>query len=286
MESFDKVSLGFAEFVSQLLRETFDAAIFSQNHQIEQYAQLEKSLNLSNDKFYEQYITHEALHEREIEVFGRAITPQSTIDENFVDLVKIIFTDIKGILHNKKITINGAKIIKNFLIEEIVDEKKAAIQLLINQSESARLVIDSGEIKAKLELSNYSRNVFGNTGINGPPPRPNLSNNNNSQPEELRRNSVESPEPAVDDSSLRETMRETRTAPMREGITSHRVKLNGIEFDEVSDPATKMKTILINKDSIISNKPSLLPVRVIAKPVSGTSNSNLYSEVTIKFKMV
>lgn len=70
MEDFKEVSLGFAEFVSQLIQETFDAVLSSQNYQLEKYAELEAKMNLPNNVFAEYYITNEQIETKNWSISG------------------------------------------------------------------------------------------------------------------------------------------------------------------------------------------------------------------------
>jgi len=108
MSQFDEVDLGFAEFVSNLIEETFDATLSAQQHQHEKYAEMISSLALDDLDFYEECIAN------------------SDAEEGLSELEKI----------------------------ELAKLRKTLLNALIEKGEMPRLIVDSGEIRAKLELSN------------------------------------------------------------------------------------------------------------------------------------
>lgn len=268
MAEFNKVSLGFAEFVSQLLHETFDAVLSAQNYQMEKYSELEKALSISEVVFKELYISDEELLAKEIELFGTSITENMIVNENLLKSIISNFPDFNesnGIVKGK-LVLTGKEEIKNNLALILVTEKRDKIREMINKSDMVRLMVDSGEIRAKLELTNiYQDN-----------------------------------EAKTDDSkSPAETGSIGKTKILKKPIITKSANLDfknigdlkssGLKVNIFEDEVTKQKTVLIDKSSIQKSeiKPSTLPnVRLIATPAQITSNSNLFSEVVIKFKTI
>ncbi|MBI1937945.1 MAG: hypothetical protein HYS25_07450 [Ignavibacteriales bacterium] len=257
--NFDKVSLGFAEFVSQLLHETFDAVLSAQNYQLEKYSEFEKALSLSSRQFKELYISDDEINEKEIKIFGVSIKDKIQITGDLMTSIKEVVKDFdveKGIEKNK-LTNSGAAILEQKTIELLADEKKEKLRQLINKSEMVRLMVDSGEIRAKLELSSLYQSDI-----------------------------AELPQ---------ESSTKKRAAPGKTGFTTKQimqvkeVELKGIKIQEILDPVSKQKTLIIDRASLKGSadvSALMQKVRIVATPSQSTSNSNLFSEVVIKFKTV
>lgn len=258
--NFDKVSLGFAEFVSQLLHETFDAVLSAQNYQLEKYLEFEKALSLSSRQFKELYISDDEINEKEIKIFGVSIKDKIQITSDLMTSIKELVKDFdveKGIEKNK-LTNFGAAILEQKVIELLADEKKEKLRQLINKSEMVRLMVDSGEIRAKLELSNLYRS-----------------------------DTAELPQEGA--------AKKRTTAPGKTGfgtkqiMQAKEVELKGIKIQEILDPVSKQKTLIIDRASLKGStdvSALMQKVRIVATPSQSTSNSNLFSEVVIKFKTV
>lgn len=258
--NFDKVSLGFAEFVSQLLHETFDAVLSAQNYQLEKYSEFEKALSLSNGQFKELYISDDEINEKEIKIFGVSIKDKIQITSDLMTSIKEIVKDFnieKGIEKNK-LTNFGAAILEQKVIELLADEKKEKLRQLINKSEMVRLMVDSGEIRAKLELSNLYQS--------------------------------EAAELPQESSTKKRTAAPGKTGSgTQQTMQAKEVELKGIKIQEILDPVSKQKTLIIDRASLKGStdvSALMQKVRIVATPSQSTSNSNLFSEVVIKFKTV
>jgi hypothetical protein len=270
---FSKVSLGFAEFVSQLLHETFDAVLSAQNYQLEKYSEFEKALSISNEKFKELYLSDADIKSKEIEIFGVALAEKMIISDVLIAVITGTVKDFDQAkaISNNTLTKFGFDISQQAVLSAIVEEKKGNLRHLINNSEMVRLMVDSGEITAKMELSNLYQNTANestSTISNDPlkipstPPHPPL-------PEKKATASTPGLTPLATGSKI--------------------FDLKGIKVSEVLDPVSKQKTLLIDKSSIKNNVvvSNLIPkFRLVATPAQITSNSNLYSQVVIKFKTV
>lgn len=154
MENFKEVSLGFAEFVSQLIQETFDAIMSSQNYQLERYTELESKLNMPNSVFIENYISNEEINSRKHEYFGVEIKKQMTVDEDLKQFLNNNFESNQNLVFNKKLTNAGFNTITTYISNLLVEERKSMLNTLINNSNVSNIVVDSGEITAKFELTN------------------------------------------------------------------------------------------------------------------------------------
>ena len=256
MENFSPVSLGFAEFVSQLIQETFEATLSAQNYQIEKYTELVNSLSLSDERFKEMYLSDDSLVEKELNIFDVIIVAKMSVKEDLFNIIEEIFETTKGIVYQKRLTIDGAKKLKEYVLDSLITERKNILETVINKSEMARLIVDSGEIKAKLELKNFYQNINNISGIR----------------------SAESTEPVVIPRPMKPI------DPVE--LTGISIDLGEVTIQEISDPVSNTTTIIVDKDSIQQPISSIPNVRIIATPASITSSSNLFSEVTIKFKTV
>ena len=205
MSDFSEVSLGFAEFVSQLLEETFDATLSAQHHQMEQYAALLQSLDMSSEDFYNEY-------------FDGDTADKPGKDEQ----------------------------------EALVDERKSLIEMMMQKSEMPKLVVESGEIRAKLELSNIYQDPAG-----------------------------------LSHEVSREPFKRASGKATDGGGSSRRRRLNSPRriIQKLQNMKKNKTAILIDKNSI--QKSLTIPgLRMAVTPASKGSSESLYSEVIIKFKMV
>jgi hypothetical protein len=136
MENFSEVGLGFSEFVGQLLQETFDATLSAQNHQLEKYRELQEALNLSSDAFKKDYLNAEMIADKELAQFGVLIENLGVIKDDQLSYLETQFDSLKGIVYRGKLTKDGVQKVKNLTIENLVDEYKSSIELLLNRAES------------------------------------------------------------------------------------------------------------------------------------------------------
>lgn len=259
MENFKEVSLGFAEFISQLIQETFEAMISAKNYQFEKYSELERILNFSNNKFIEEFVSSNQIDERMLDYFGFNLKSQMTVTSD-LQIFLIEKTEItNGLFVNDKLTNIGYEAIRDFVSELLVEEKKAVISNLINNSSSVNLIVESGQINAKIELSNlYSYNET--ESIKG---------------SEVTKSSFnKSLKPEGKDINEKEIFQQAKK-PMK--------------VSEIIDNKTNKTTLIIDKSEIIQASKSSLSIpslRLVALPVKMNSSSNLYAEVTLNFKLL
>lgn len=259
MPDFKEVSLGFAEFVSELIQETFDAILSSQNYQLERYAELESKLNLPNEIFVENFVSDKEIEAKKYEYFGFEIKKQMLVDDSFRNFLFDNFESNKNLIFNNKLTNAGFDVITEFIANLLVDEQKAILNTLINKSKISNVVVDSGEITAKLELTNLYTGL--DTASSASIPLPKVL-------------------PASIDINKKKLLKNGLSLP------SYKDKIDVIEF---VDEKTDQTTVLIDKgtvDNINDSNFEIPNVRLSVRPVKLTESSNLYSEIKINFKTV
>lgn len=265
MEDFGKVGLGFAEFVSQLLHETFDATLSAQNYQLEKYLELEKALKLSPTRFQQLFIAQEEFSEKETEIFGTSLAVNMTVSQPLLEIIAALVEDYSGIVFNKKLTKTGYDTLQLMVTETLVAEKKDNLRLLLNKSELAQLMVESGEIKAKLELNVLSKTQDDTSSLSA-----------------TRSLTASSPVTAQPD-----TLAEDPQQVGRSKFSSKIIDVKGVKVRELKDNETNQRILVIDQSEVFNNaaKFTVLPdTRIIATPLSTTTSSNLFSEITIRFK--
>ncbi len=154
MQNIQEVSLGFAEFVSQLIQETFDAILSSQNYQLERYAELQSRLDLPNETYRKVYSIDDKVGQRIQQYFGFALDRGVLVNQALNDFLVENFEETKGFIdEDKRLSDAGFEAVETVIVNLIISEEKTLLNALINQSDVSKLVVDSGEITAKLELS-------------------------------------------------------------------------------------------------------------------------------------
>jgi hypothetical protein len=258
---FSKVSLGFAEFVSQLIHETFDAILDSQNYQIEKYLGLEKALNTSILEFKQKYLSDQEVKDFILEELGFELKANIILKVEQLTALNNIFTEIGTSEAVKtRLSITQYNLIHSFLLEKLVNEKKSKIRMFVERPELARLFVDSGEIKAKLNLFVLNENT---TGTN----------------------------PMVKKLSAAQTFNEKTSFEISKldfSSLQNVDKYSNLVANEILDKETGEKIILIDKASLINKEINFnIPTsRIIAKPINTASSTTISSEVTIKFRSI
>lgn len=262
MEDFGKVGLGFAEFVSQLLHETFDATLSAQNYQLEKYLELERALKLNSEQFRAQFIADEDVDERETEMFGTSLVAGMSVSQSLLEIIAALIEDYFGIVYNKKLTSKGYTTLRQMVVDALVAEKKDNLRLLLNKSEMAQIMVESGEIKAKLELSVLSKTQDSSSTSNV--------------------TGVKSAANLTEDDPI-----ETSGELKKGKFSSKIIDVGGVKFRELKDAETNQRVLFIDKSEVAGRveKISTLPdTRIVATPLQTTTTSNLFSEITIRFK--
>jgi hypothetical protein len=261
--NLNKVSLGFAEFVSQLIQETFDAIIGSQFYQIDKYAELLGVLNTPNNLFRKKYISEEEFINFQETLIGFIVKPSMIIDLK-IESLKIFFQEevLTKMMLNNKLTEYGFHAIQELCENKLIEDKKNSIRKFINEQNSVRLTIDSGEIKTKLDLFCLNQ----------------TSTNEDIKPKKTDTKDVD----------IKSELQEVNMKKEAFLVKDNQIKIGSksINLQEIIDSETKQKTILIKKQDLISSsdKISSIPTaRLVANPLSSSSTTNVFSEVTIKF---
>lgn len=265
---FSKVSLGFAEFVSQLIHETFDAILDSQNYQIDKYLELERALNTSNSEFSKRYLSPEEINEHIIYELGFELNTNLILTDEQIG----ILSDILDRIESKEVVISKLSkiqydIIYNHLLELLINIKKSKIQMFVERPELARLFVESGEIKAKLNLFCLNEDI--NQVAN-----PETKSTSNTK---LKKEPI-----PISDKALFEV----------KSLDFSKIQILGkptsVKAKEVIDKETGLKTILIDKESIKNTELdfNIPTTRIVANPINSSSSSTISSEVTIKFRSI
>ena len=265
---FSKVSLGFAEFVSQLIHETFDAILDSQNYQIDKYLGLEKALNTANNEFAKKYLSPEEINEHILDEVGFELKANMILTDEQIGTLSTILSEIesKEVIKSKLNKIQY-DVIYYHLLEVLINTRKSKIQMFVERPELARLFVDSGEIKAKLNLFCLNEEIK---------PVANPVNKTISKTK-----------------SAKETMSNIEKVSFEvKKLDFSKIQILGktttVMAKEVIDKETGLKTILIDKESI-KNKEinfNIPTTRIVANPINSSSSSAISSEVTIKFRSI
>lgn len=294
---FTKVSLGFAEFVSQLIHETFDAILDSQSYQLDKYLELEKALNTPANLYFENYLSREELFDFEkillnfVPAKGLSLT-----QENLKTIEGIIDpSSLPKALKDRNLTEFGSDFLTNFCIEKLVATKKTTPRTLLNRPELTRLVIDSGEIKARLELFCLNESLVPTEADEAINSQSSEDLHKKSDDEKLAGKVVsksaklkESPK-ISDQMTKLDSELETKISRSNFEIKILEPSSSGnVRVSELLDKQTQLKTILIDRESLSKLKATssaVLPsVRLIANPLSSTTTTALSSEITIRFR--
>lgn len=265
---YSKVSLGFAEFVSQLIHETFDAILDSQNYQIDKFLSLERALNTSLIDFKNKYLTDEEINEYIFDEIGFELKENiSLTSEQALILSNILLKAESKQLIKTKLTPSQFILIYDYILEKLVKEKKSKIQMFVERPEMARLFIDSGEIKAKLNLSFLNEDLKDATSS---------TDKNLNTPGMRREDLVENKKHSFEVKKI--DFSKIQTAG----------RLSNIKVNEIIDKDTGSKILLIDKE-ILKNKEvdfNIPTTRIIANPINNNSSTSISSEVIIKFRSI
>lgn len=299
MQNIQEVSLGFAEFVSQLIQETFDAILSSQNYQLERYAELQGRLDLSTDAYRQAYGIDEKVEDRMVQYFGFIVTRQTAVNQALNDFLVDNFDDPASFTTtNGRLSQQGLDDIKDLMAESIISEEKTILNTLVNQSEASRLVVDSGEITAKLELSSMFMDNQTDDDNTGGVQTPNKEQESGNTKLLEGVPKIVNPNPKIPNTNTGEDkdpdgIKETTSNPTKDPGAVNQLLLpsynRNIKVFQFQNTDSGKNTLLIDRNQFdaVNNSSVLIPnVRLSAQPTKLTSNSNLYSEVKISFKTV
>ena len=261
MSDFQYVSLGFAEFVGQLLTETFEATINAQQYQLRRYAELQAAIDLPDEQFLLQFIDPQLVLTRETLIAGSPIARQMIVPPERQAFILELTEEFEeeSVIFKNRLTNYGFEALRAVIDEQLVAEQKASLQALLNRMEQARLVVDSGEINAKLELSSLYQTTTDATETAA-------GNDGKTAVSGVKRL-------AASDAVLNTTLvNSTLSSGVKELVDAET-----LEKTLFLDGATLDKTLAATADS---------PVRISAKPLPSSTSSSVYSQVTIRFKTV
>lgn len=257
---FSKVSLGFAEFISQLIHETFDAILDSQSYQLDKYSELQNVLNMSNTVFRKSHISDAEFINFQIETLGFLPKRNSILTQENIAFLKAILGNEDFIKSTRKdyLTDFGFNLLEDYCVNKFVDSKKSKLRTLLNHPELARLIVDSGEIKAKLELFCLNESI---QQVSNP---------------QLTASKEANPLPNIQKTNF--------------DITELKFdKFSNVRVREIFDKQTSLKTLLIDRTSFPKSNYEINTIpttRLIANPITSSGSTNIFSEVTIKFKLL
>ena len=268
---FSKVSLGFAEFISQLIHETSDAILDSQFYQIEKISEIKQMLELSNNEFRAKFILDSEfiIFQENLLGFKPELGLKLT-EVQILNLNELLNEDELNIISKEsKLTNLGLEVLIKYCEEKIVQLKKSKIILFLNQSEMSRISIDSGEIRTKLDLSFLNENIY-----------------NNIQEDSTIKTKSKLNLEADENIKSKNTSFEIKELDFSRMKSSS--NFSNLKAKEVIDKESGLKTILIDKESLINKEVNFnIPTtRIIANPINASISSNISSEVIIKFKTI
>ena len=131
MEEIDKVGLGFAEFISQLLHETFEATLSTQQYQAEKYIELSESLNLSVENMFSRYFDDSDISNWIDQTFGHDVLNKAIKSEHIELLNSIGITE--NLQKNRKLSEENKTILISSAKTAIVNKRRELIEILVNK---------------------------------------------------------------------------------------------------------------------------------------------------------
>lgn len=177
------VELGFSEFVSKLISDTFESVIASSISQEEDWAQLDELLSQEKDVFISQVVDEEMIETELIRLFPN--DDGGTIIKKGLEYTKA--NPEKGEPDKPPIEMLTAYKPKgNKLTEEDVQGISAAVRNALGEKKydvlskvfsggATKVVVDSGKINAKLNFSILQESESGGSGGSGGDPPPEIN---------------------------------------------------------------------------------------------------------------
>ena len=261
METMKEVSLGFAEFVSQLLHETFDAILSSQNYQLERIVELRRSMHITEAEFKSKHVTADDILTKKIELIGFVPKDGDSVSEEWKTLLTENSDSTENFWTDEKVITSSGLAAFELIVEGfVVNEKKQLLLYALNKMETTQLNVSSGEIVAKMELTS----LF-----------------DGSKDDEEKQREEES------NKQRKERVQNTAKSLNLEGKSKFLdIKRDKVKMRKIEDKLTGKDIIVLPrgkidiKDAPLNKNDSL---RLAAKPVTSLTSSNIYSTVTIKF---
>jgi hypothetical protein len=263
------VGLGFAEFVGQLLCETFDAVLNAQQHQIQRRCELVEALAMSDAAFKARFVGADLVRAREERIFGARLEPgmrlSSAQELALAELSSAPRVDSRTVGEPVPLSVNDVAAARAAIESLLVREQRDQIAGLLHRIQEMHLIVDQGEITAKVELSTVAR-------VGDAPP-------------EMALRSTRT-ETTSGSSASRETREseagEAPGASIRDAAEAA-LSLGG---RIIVDPETKRTTVLFDRQALerAGRTAQDSPLRVTARPITSTSQAVMSSQVTIRFR--
>jgi hypothetical protein len=148
--------------------------------------------------------------------------------------------------------------LKEYCLNKQIESKKSKLRTLLNHPELARISIESGEIKAKLELFCLKEDKTA----------PVLT-----EVKAIKKTELIEP---IEQNVLRSNF-DVKDIQIGKSVD--------LRVRELFDKQTQLKTLLIDKNSMSNISSNSIPaVRLVANPISTSTTTNLFSEISIKFR--
>ena len=269
MTDYTQVALGFSEFVGQLLSETFEATINAQQYQLGRYAEMDAMVSLPDVEFLLRYVDPQLIIDRELIIAGAPIARQMDVPVARQALILQLTEEYEeqSVIFKNRLTNYGFDALRAVIDAMVVREQKSQISALLARMEQARLVVDSGEITAKLELTSVFQTQTTDTATTDATAKTAVKSTLTKTP--LTADALLTATPDKGTLAL-------STASLYDGIKT------------LEDPVTKETTLLFDKEVLDKavNTGADAPVRITAKPIASSATSSVFSEVTIRFKTI
>lgn len=275
-ENLIPTNLGFAEFVSTLIRETFDAVNDSYAQQIVRQEQIKNQLMMDSDSFAKQFVSDEEVLGEIIFFLGNEFQVEKPfITKETVEIVNLSFgLEIsKDELAKGILTQDSVKQLFLLARLKIAKQKRMLLQKTFSSGNIPNfLTIDSGEIKAKVSfaVNRFEPKEKTITEIPTPPTKKNdeIKIGGSIHHKRERRDEVgksrELPQ-NITEKSLAKPINLGETLVNEKKETFVLIDRSNLQVKQQSNPLPDIRLTVQQADSVMSN-------------------ANLVSEVTIRFK--
>jgi hypothetical protein len=301
-EQLTPVDLGFAEFVSKLIADVFDATISSQAQQLEKLIELESLLARSNDEFIDALLARDEFF-NDIELLLTAYFPlddgehahaiyegapyepakNDTLEQPpIAEKLGLVLSDGDFKPRAKVLTLQGVTKIYRKAAEPFAAQRRLILKQLVENG-LPKLVVDSGKINAKLTFTTHKINDS-DEASQGEATTGDV-NADASRKSAASRKSSSSPTGAssVANSNFRKSIVSSNTQLINERLNISTLSLNN-RLTLPIQPINRYVGLI---------KPNLNDqVRLTVKPASNQTpqdtqvTTNIYSEVEIHFKTI
>jgi hypothetical protein len=273
--------------VGQLLTETFEATINAQQYQLSRYAELEAMADLPDEEFLIRYVDPQTVLNREIAYAGAPIARQMEVPASRQPLLLELTEEYEeqSVIFKNRLTNYGFDSLREVIDTMVVNEQKSQLRALLARMEQARLVVDSGEITAKLELNSVYQAPESTEGETALPDASTVKSARLAMSAPV--SSEIAPEITAEVDPVKTPADSEPVKPAVDNLAMlDRSIYDGIKTLE--DPLTKETTLLFDKEVLDKavNTGTDGPVRITAKPLASSATSSVFSEVTIRFKTV